>query len=138
MKYFLLDGGKAPQKEDGDMCYDLFANTDSPIVLSRGRIVKIPLGIKIDFGEYHASLRERSGLASKGIAVLGGQIDSGYRGEIQVILTNLSDIPHTVNPGDKVCQMKLESDVTVDFELTSEEDLTQTNRGEDGFGSTGD
>lgn len=138
MKVFkMCPEARAPEKRDEDMCYDLFS-VGSPVLVKPGRVAKVSTGLKLDLEGYHASLRPRSGLASKcGLQVLGGQIDKGYRGEIIIMLT--SEVPTRIEPGDKVCQMKLEEDITVQvIEVESEEELSNSVRQEDGFGSTGD
>lgn len=136
----LREDAKLPTKADGDMCYDLYACIDHDIWVFHGEVIKVPTKICIDFGEYHASIRPRSGLASKGIDVLGGQIDASYRGEIIVMLTNHTEGhgPHRISNGDKIAQMKLEKDITVEVtEAFSSDELSSTARGANGFGSTG-
>ena len=99
----------------------------------------IPTGLKVALPEgYEAQIRPRSGLALKhGITVLNspGTVDADYRGEIGVILVNLSDTPFTINPGERVAQMVLAKHSQVDFVEVNE--LGDSERGEGGFGHTG-
>lgn len=101
-------------------------------------IMKLPLGIKSEFSEdYVALLWDRSSLGEKGITVLGGVIDATYRGEWAVILANVSNKDYTGKAGDKIVQVlfqKIERPELI-F-VTKEDELTITNRGQGGFGST--
>ena len=106
-------------------------------VLSPGESKLFKTGVTVEFnpGTY-GDVRGRSGLAYKnGIAVLGGIIDSDYRGDIGVILLNTSDEPLTIKHGDRIAQMIITPYVRGVF--TVAESLDETNRGEGGFGSTG-
>lgn len=118
---------------------DLRANLDEPIVLSPlGRtIVKTGLFIELPIG-YEAQVRPRSGLAAKkGITVLNspGTVDADYRGEIGVILVNLSNEPFTIENGERIAQLVIAKHERAEWEEV--ETLTETVRGEGGFGSTG-
>lgn len=118
---------------------DLRANIDEPIVLSPlGRaIVKTGLFIELPIG-YEAQVRPRSGLAAKkGVTVLNspGTIDADYRGEIGVILVNLSNEPFTVENGERIAQLIIAKHERAEWNEV--EALTETSRGEGGFGSTG-
>lgn len=142
MKVFKFkDNAKLPVKADEDMCYDLFACFDGEdIHVHYGEVVVIPTGIAIDLTPYHASLRPRSGLASRGLGILGGQIDRGYRGEIKVIVTNHEQRGPAIriSSGDKFVQMKLEEEISDPVEVVfSLDELSESNRGDAGFGSTG-
>jgi len=118
---------------------DLRANLSEPIVLKPLERKLIPTGIYIALPEgFEAQIRPRSGLALKhGITLLNtpGTIDSDYRGEICVILVNLSSEPFTVNDGERVCQMVISAYTSVNWEEV--EALGDTERGEGGFGHTG-
>ncbi len=118
---------------------DLRANVDSPIILPPlGRAV-IPTGLYIALPPgYEAQVRPRSGLAlKKGIGVLNapGTIDADYRGEIGVILINLSNEDFVVNDGDRIAQMVVARHETVEWQAV--EVLDDTERGAGGFGHTG-
>lgn len=118
---------------------DLRANIEQPIVLAPlGRaIVKTGLFIELPIG-YEAQVRPRSGLAAKkGVTVLNspGTIDADYRGEIGVILVNLSNEPFTVENGERIAQLIIAKHERAEWNEV--EALTETSRGEGGFGSTG-
>lgn len=118
---------------------DLRANiTESKTIDTLERCL-IPTGLKIGLPEgFEAQIRPRSGLALKhGITVLNspGTIDADYRGEIGVILVNLSDKPFTINPGERIAQMVIAQHEQAQFiEVDS---LSESERGEGGFGHTG-
>lgn len=118
---------------------DLKANIDEPIVLEPLQRTIVPTGLRIALPEgTEAQVRPRSGLAAKhGVTVLNspGTIDADYRGEIGVILVNLSDKAFTVNPGERIAQMVVARYERVEWEEV--EVLDSTDRGEGGFGSTG-
>lgn len=118
---------------------DLRANIDAPIVLKplERCLVKTGLFMAIPVG-YEGQVRPRSGLALKsGITVLNspGTIDADYRGEVGVILINLSNEPFTIQDGERIAQLVVNKCEQAEFYLVDE--LTTTERGEGGFGSTG-
>ncbi len=118
---------------------DLKANIDEPVVIGPLQRVVIPTGLSVALPEgTEAQVRPRSGLAAKhGVTVLNspGTIDADYRGEIKVILVNLSDMPFTVNPGERIAQMVIARYERVTWNEVVSLDVTE--RGEGGFGSTG-
>ena len=118
---------------------DLKANLEESIVLkpSQRLVVKTGLFISLQQG-YEAQIRPRSGLAlKKGITVLNspGTIDADYRGEIGVILINLSDSDFEINTGDRIAQMIIAKHETIEWEAVDK--LDDSVRGDKGFGSTG-
>lgn len=118
---------------------DLYANISEPITLKslERRLISTGLFISLPEG-YEAQVRPRSGLALKnGITVLNtpGTIDADYRGEIGVILVNLSAEDFTINDGDRIAQMVIAKHETATWEKV--ESLEETERGEGGFGSSG-
>ncbi len=118
---------------------DLRANLDKPIVLKplERAIIKTGLFMALPVG-YEAQVRPRSGLAAKkGISVLNapGTIDADYRGEIGVILVNLSNEAFTINDGERIAQMVIAKHERADW--TEVTQLDSTDRGAGGFGSTG-
>ena len=118
---------------------DLRANLEESIVLkpSQRLIVKTGLFISLQQG-YEAQIRPRSGLAlKKGVTVLNspGTIDADYRGEIGVILINLSDSDFEINTGDRIAQMIIAKHETIEWEAVDK--LDESVRGDKGFGSTG-
>jgi len=118
---------------------DLKANIQEPVQLGSLERKLIPTGLFIALPKgYEAQVRPRSGLALKhGITVLNtpGTIDADYRGEICVILVNLSREPFLINPGERIAQMVIAKHETVQWEKV--ESLDETARGAGGFGSTG-
>ncbi|MDO4762815.1 MAG: dUTP diphosphatase [Flavobacteriaceae bacterium] len=118
---------------------DLYANIDEPIRLNSLERKIIPTGLFIALPEgYEAQIRPRSGLAAKhGITCLNspGTIDADYRGEIGVILANLSNEPFTINDGERIAQMVIAKHETITWEAV--ETLDETERGAGGFGSSG-
>ena len=118
---------------------DLRAQISEPIVLKtlERAVVKTGLFIELPIG-IEAQVRPRSGLAAKnGITVLNapGTIDADYRGEIGVILVNLSTETFTIQNGDRIAQLVIGKHERAEWNLVSQ--LSQTDRGEGGFGSTG-
>ena len=118
---------------------DIRANLTEPVVLKPLERKLIPTGLYIALPEgYEAQLRPRSGLALKqGITLLNtpGTIDADYRGEIGVIVANLSAEPFTINDGERICQMVIAAYTRVECEAA--ETLDETERGAGGFGHTG-
>ncbi len=118
---------------------DLRANLDAPIVLQPMQRALVRTGLHIALPDgYEAQIRPRSGLALKhGITVLNspGTIDADYRGEVGVLLINISDEPFTIQDGERIAQM-----VVARYEQTAMESvemLDETERGEGGYGHTG-
>lgn len=124
---------------EGSAGVDLKANIDDPITLAPLQRVVVPTGLRIALPKgTEAQVRPRSGLAAKhGITVLNtpGTIDADYRGEVGVILINLSDKDFVINPGERIAQMVLARYER--FEWEEVEQLDRTSRGEGGLGSTG-
>lgn len=118
---------------------DLRANLETPITLRPLERCLVPTGLFMALPQgYEAQVRPRSGLAlKKGITVLNtpGTIDADYRGEIGVILVNLSQEDFVINDGERIAQMVVARHETVTWEVV--EDLDETERGAGGFGHTG-
>src|SRR5574344_932221 len=118
---------------------DLKANISEAVLLEPLQRAMVPTGIYLALPEgTEAQVRPRSGLAAKyGISVLNapGTIDADYRGEVKVILVNLSNETFTVNPGERIAQLVLARYERVEW--SEVESLDETARGEGGFGSTG-
>jgi dUTP pyrophosphatase len=119
--------------------FDLHAAVEAPVVLSPGERALIPTGFAMAMPkELEAQIRPRSGLAYKhGITCLNspGTIDADYRGEVKVLLINLGQEPFTIERGERIAQMVFQRVPQVVLEEVSE--LTDTLRGEGGFGHTG-
>ncbi len=118
---------------------DLRANLESPMHLAPMERALVPTGLYIELPVgYEAQIRPRSGLAlKKGVTVLNspGTIDADYRGEIRVILINLSREDFEISDGDRIAQMIISSHVQAQWEEVGT--LTETTRGAGGFGHTG-
>ncbi|PKP36733.1 MAG: dUTP diphosphatase [Bacteroidetes bacterium HGW-Bacteroidetes-14] len=118
---------------------DMRANITESIVLGPLKRILVPTGIHIELPEgYEAQIRPRSGLAAKhGIGIVNspGTIDADYRGEIKIILVNLSDEEFVLNPGERIAQMVVAKFERVEWKVADV--LGESERGEGGFGSTG-
>ena len=141
IKYNSKEGAIVPEyKTDGAAGADLCAYLPSQnVTLSPGKSALIPTGLFFEIPDgYEVQVRPRSGLAAKnGVTVLNtpGTIDSDYRGEVKVILINLGEEEFTINDGDRIAQMVVAPITTADF--TFAENLSETDRGAGGMGSTG-
>ena len=120
--------------EMGDLGADLFSV--ETVILPVGATVLIPTGVALEpppgFG---AMIHDRSGLAAKGLTTLAGVIDPGFRGEIKVIMTNLSQKPVTLAKGERIAQIRIVRLLQAKFEEV--EQLSSSERRDRGFGSTG-
>lgn len=119
--------------------FDLRANIDNPITLQPLQRCLVPTGIYMELPTgYEGQVRPRSGLAiKKGVTVLNspGTIDADYRGEISVILINLSSEPFLIKDGERIAQMVIAKHEVAEWKEA--EELSETDRGEGGFGHTG-
>ena len=118
---------------------DIRADIESPVTLQPLQRTLVPTGLYIALPEgYECQARPRSGLAVKyGITVLNspGTIDADYRGELKVLLVNLSDTPFVIEPGERIAQLVVARHERVEWDEVDV--LDETERGEGGFGSTG-
>lgn len=118
---------------------DMRADLESPVILKPLERQLIPTGLFIELPEgYEAQIRPRSGLAYKhGISIVNspGTIDADYRGEIKVLLVNLSNVDFEVNPGERIAQMVVAKHEQVTWQEV--ETLNETLRGAGGYGHTG-
>lgn len=118
----------------GDLAADLYAAEAATI--AAGATLAVPTGIALEFPPTHGALVEdRSGLAVRGVTTLAGVIDPGYRGEIRIVMTNLSAVPVEINAGDRIAQLRIVQRMEAKFEEVAK--LTDAPRGAAGFGSTG-
>lgn len=132
----LEEGFKIPTYAyHGDAAFDLLARTE--IELSSGEWKDIPTGLAMEIPEGYAGLIwDKSGIAIKnGLKTLGGVIDSGYRGEVKVGIANLSDKTYKFEKGQKVAQMIIQKIERP--EIVEVLELSETSRGDKGFGSSG-
>jgi dUTP pyrophosphatase len=142
MKIKIINKSKHPLPEYATVAsagMDLRANLDQPVVLKSLERTAIPTGLFMELpGGFEAQIRPRSGLAFKnGITVLNspGTIDADYRGELKVILVNLSPDEFTINDGERIAQMVISKHEQAEW--ISVEELLETQRGTGGFGHTG-
>jgi dUTP pyrophosphatase len=118
----------------GDLAADLFAVAG--VTLDAGATMPVATGVAMEFPSTHGALVEdRSGLAVRGVTTLAGVIDPGYRGEIKVVMTNLSVAAVEIKAGDRIAQLRIVRRIEAEFEEVSE--LVEAARGAAGFGSTG-
>jgi len=128
------------QATSGSAGYDLYACIDTPITINPNEIVKIPTGISVALEENNAVILiyARSSLATKhGVTLANcvGVVDSDYRGEVIVALNNLSKEPYTITQNERIAQIVITPIFTPEIEEVAE--LSETERGSGGFGSTG-
>ncbi len=130
----LHDDVKVPgYAHPGDAGMDLFSREMR--TLEQGEPYLFKLGFKLEVPEgYVALIKDKSGLATKGLTTMGGVIDHTYRGEYGVILNNVTNKEYKIEPGDKIAQLLIVPIATAEIE---EAGLSETKRGEGGFGSTG-
>ena len=134
MKLKYKKGGTISHAIAGDAGFDIYANEDSEIKPMEQKWVSTGLFIEIPEGHV-GIMKEKSGLAGKGIMLGAGVIDSNYRGEVKALVRNFSNHVIAIEKGQKIAQivfMKAETP-----ELVETEELTETERGHKGFGSTG-
>jgi len=135
-----IGNGKLPEyKTEGSAGADCYAKLDYPIALASGKVTTIPLGFAVELPEgYEMQIRGRSGLARKNnVEVFNspGTIDSDYRGEVSAILFNNSNEEFIINPGDRIAQAIIAPVIKANWNEV--EELSETERGIGGFGSTG-
>ena len=133
----LHDDSHIPSRNSaGDAGYDLYAIGHDVIKAGERQLVPTGISISIPRGHY-GRIAPRSGLALRdGIDVLAGVIDAGYRGEVGVILMNFGDKSFAFRKGDRIAQLIIEKCHDADWEEV--EELSDSDRGEGGFGSSGD
>lgn len=120
---------------DGDAGHDIRASED--LTISAGETKVCPTGVKIAMPrDMVCILKERSGLASNGICLGGGVIDSSYRGEVKVVLRNTTDKEFNIKKGDRIAQAIFLSIPSINF--VKSDSLPESKRGEKGFGSSGE
>jgi dUTP pyrophosphatase len=126
---------KLPQySHKGDAGLDLFSSIDC--VLKKGEVKPIPAGIKMAIPEGYVGLVwDKSGISLQGVHRLAGVVDSGYRGEVRVVMVNLGEKPFVVEKGMKIAQLLIQP--VIELKVMEVETLEETSRGENGFGSTG-
>lgn len=129
--------GKVPVfKHSGDACADCFARLEHPVEIVPGGRKKIPLGFCLQLpSTYEAQVRPRSGLSLQGVDVCFGTVDENYRGEVCAMVCNNSGESITVEDGMRIAQLAIRRTEIISFFKCLH--LDDTNRGSNGFGSTG-
>jgi len=118
----------------GDAGLDVFSSED--YILRPGEIRPVQTGVKVAIPQgYVGLIWDKSGISLRGVHRLAGVVDAGYRGEVQVVMVNLGREPYEIKAGMKIAQMLIQP--VIEIKVTEVEDLDDTSRGEDGFGSTG-
>ncbi len=140
VKCLASEGAVIPcYKTEGAAGADVCALINEPVTIAPGAFAMIPTGLFFEIPQgYEIQVRPRSGLAAKnGVTVLNtpGTIDSDYRGELKIILINLGKEAFVVNNGERIAQIIVSPVTLADFTIT--DSLSDTTRGEKGFGSTG-
>lgn len=122
----------------GSACYDAFCPEN--VTLEPGVITTIPLNFAVQFPEgYKLCIYNRSGLGKKGLIIPNGVgiIDQDYRGNVGAMFFNSTSKPYTFNKGDRICQLALEKVNEFEFEVVEYSELSETERGDGGFGHSG-
>ena len=132
--------GRVPRYEtEGAAGFDISAYLDEPLTLKPGDRMLVPTGLYFEVPQgYEAQVRARSGLAIRhGLGLVNGigTSDSDYRGEVRVPMINWGNEPYTINDGERIAQVVINRFERVDLELSDK--LSDTERGEGGFGHTG-
>ena len=140
IKIIVVQGGRLPTYESvGAAGADCYAHIEKPVIVKAGKWETIPLGFKVEIPiGYEMQIRGRSGIACrKGIGIVNGvgTIDCDYRGEVNSILLNNSEEDFIVCPGDRIAQAVIAPVIHADWMVVNK--LSETMRGESGFGSTG-
>lgn len=138
VKIKTVENGKLPTYgRSGDACLDCYARIEnrqisipshSRTLVSLGFCLEIPDG-------YEAVIRPRSGLSSRSIDICIGTVDSNYRGEVKACVVNNSDADYEISNGDRICQLAIRRAPHIDWMAVNE--LSETVRGNSGFGSSG-
>ena len=137
LKIKLENDAKLPvKKTDGAACYDCYAHLSKKVFIWPFQTKVIPLGIRTEFENgYYLEVRGRSGNSSKGIQTFIGTVDADYRGIIGAITHNANIFPKIIKPGDRIAQIMMKKIVSTEIKIVDE--LSETKRGDGGFGSTG-
>lgn len=137
IKIKLIEGGRVPEfKTDGAVCADCYSRCNNPIEIKPNSRALIPLGFGVELPKgYEMVLRPRSGMSKNGIDSVIGTIDFDYRGEVMACVINNIDEAISVENDTRICQCAIRQVPEIEFEVVSE--LSETVRGNNGFGSTG-
>lgn len=137
VKIKLVEGGKLPEyKTSGSVGADCFARLDEILIIMPEKVAKVPLGFSVEIPEgYELQVRGRSGKSKDGFFTPTGTIDQDYRGEVCAILYNSSNYSLIINNGDRIAQAVIAPIIKAEWEVVDK--LSDTERGINGFGSTG-
>ena len=122
----------------GDLAADLYASAPATLAPcgTPGSVLPVPTGLAMEFpANFGALVQDRSGLAVRGVTTLAGVIDPGYRGELKIVLTNLTPAPIEIQQGDRIAQLRIVHRIEAIFQEV--EEIAEAPRGAAGFGSTG-
>jgi len=135
VKIKLFDGGKLPEyKREGDVCLDCYARES--VDISKGKRKLVPLGFALELPiGWEAVIRPRSGNTKGGVDIGIGTIDTNYRGEVMACIINNSDMDLLATRGERICQLAIRESPKIEWEVVDE--LSETERGANGFGSSG-
>jgi dUTP pyrophosphatase len=132
----LTETARLPEKaHQGDLGYDVFADEDKWIPYGEFKLISTGISVFTNSYKYGFIIKDRSSIAMKGLLTHAGVIDAGYTGEIKIFFHNVSSTSIKIEKGDKIAQ--LVPTKVINFEVEEVEELFQTKRGENGFGSTG-
>lgn len=135
VKIKVLSSGKLPiYSRQGDACLDCYARES--VTIKKGERTQVPLGFCLELPpDYEAQVRPRSGMSKRGVDIAFGTCDSNYRGEVQATVINNNGEDYIVDKGDRICQLAIREAPKVFFDIVDK--LSDTDRGSDGFGSSG-
>jgi dUTP pyrophosphatase len=143
VRYYVTELGSqmqiAPRRaKSGDAGFDLQAALPDSISIAPNQKILVPTGVGFVIAPgWFGSVRDRSGMAVRGLITAGGVIDQGYTGEVKIVLWNVSDHEQTIAPLDRIAQIIFQPYYTNDLEAIDAADVPTTERGASGFGSTG-
>ena len=131
----IIEGGELPKyQRKHDACLDCYSRIN--VVIPKGKRVLVPLGFALELPTgYEAIVRPRSGLSRDEIDVAIGTIDSNYRGEVMACVINNTSDRYEISAGDRICQLAIREAPQIKFNVV--EELSETERGSNGFGSSG-
>lgn len=121
-------------KREGDVCMDCFSRKNETVFGFCRRTVPLGFALELPVG-YEAVIRPRSGFSKDGIDVSIGTIDTNYRGEVMACVSNTTDEDFAIEKGDRICQLAIREAPKVEWDVV--EELSETERGDNGFGSSG-
>lgn len=130
-----IENGELPiYKREGDVCMDCFAR--SPVLIQSFNRCLVPLGFALELPiGYEAVVRPRSGMSKESVDVCVGTIDANYRGEVMACVVNNTEEVLHISQGQRICQLAVREAPAIEWDVVDE--LSETERGDNGFGSSG-